>query len=107
MLLSPILRLLGLSKFKFENGSFTHDGVAGPKGTCSAASFARGVGYEPRAEDVFVVTQMKCGTTWMQHLVYEVLCRGQGDLVDTGTALYAVSAWLESSQERSNRRRTP
>ena len=54
--------------------------------------------YQPRPEDVFVVTQMKCGTTWMQHVVYEVLMRGSGDLVPTGTALYAVSTWLEATK---------
>jgi hypothetical protein len=41
---------------------------------------------------------MKCGTTWMQQLVYEVLSRGRGDLGDAGHRhLYALSPWLESS----------
>jgi aryl sulfotransferase len=31
----------------------------------------------------------------MQQVVYEVLHRGRGDLVSSGTALYAVSPWLE------------
>jgi hypothetical protein len=44
---------------------------------------------------VFVVTQMKCGTTWMQHVVYEVLHRGNGDLVDSGRTLYGVCPWIE------------
>jgi aryl sulfotransferase len=38
---------------------------------------------------------MKCGTTWMQQVVYEVLNRGRGNLVESGTAMYAVSPWLE------------
>ena len=42
-----------------------------------------------------MATQMKCGTTWMQHVVYEILHRGNGDLVATGTAMYAVAPWLE------------
>ncbi len=97
ILLSPMLRLLG----RFNTGAlakatFQVRGIAGPRGTCSPESFERGVSYEARADDVFVVTQMKCGTTWMQHLVYEVLRRGNGDLVDSGTALYAVSPWLEA-----------
>lgn len=97
LLLFPILRLLGrLSKFTFEKASFRHRGIAGPKGTCDPASFARADAYRPRPEDVFVVTQMKCGTTWMQHVVYEVLQRGDGGLVDAGSTLYAVSPWLEA-----------
>jgi hypothetical protein len=64
---------------------------------CSAADFARAVHYRPAAEDVFVATQMKCGTTWMQQLVYEVLSRGAGDLGDEGHRhLYAVSPWIEA-----------
>lgn len=96
-LLYPILRLLGwFSTLKLDNASFRFRDVAGPKGTCSEESFRAGAEYVPRAEDVFVVTQMKCGTTWMQHVVYQVLRRGAGDLVETGTALYAVSPWLEA-----------
>jgi len=95
-LLTPILRLVGrFSSFTFERASFRHAGISGPRGTCSEESFAHGAAYVPRPEDIFVVTQMKCGTTWMQQLVHEVLCRGEGDLVESGTALYAVSPWLE------------
>lgn len=96
-LLTPILWILGrASTFRFDQASFRHDDLAGPRGTCDETSFARARAYGPAAEDVFVVTQMKCGTTWMQNVVYEVLSRGRGDLVDTGTALYAVSPWLEA-----------
>ncbi|MFV1988371.1 MAG: sulfotransferase domain-containing protein [Gemmatimonadota bacterium] len=97
VLLSPILRLVGrFSAFHFDRASFEVDGLRGPKGTCTEDSFAAGATYQPADEDIFVVTQMKCGTTWMQQVVYESLMRGAGDLVDTGTALYAVSPWLES-----------
>lgn len=96
-LLLPPLRLLGrLSNFDFANASFRFEGISGPKGTCTENSFAAGHRYVPRPEDVFVVTQMKCGTTWMQHLVYQVLLRGRGDLVESGRTLYAVSPWLEA-----------
>jgi len=96
-LLYPMLRLLErFSSFTFDKASFTHRGIAGPKGTCSPDSFAKADQYQARPEDVFVVTQMKCGTTWMQHLVYQVLWRGEGDLVETGRTLYGVSPWLES-----------
>lgn len=95
--LFPILRLFGrLSRFRFDRASFRHGDLAGPRGTCSPQSFERAEAYEPRAEDIFVVTQMKSGTTWMQHLVYQLLERGEGDLVERGTALYAVSPWLEA-----------
>jgi len=94
--LSPILWFLGrVSKLPFDKASFTVRGLPGPRGTCDEESFTAALDYEPREQDVFVVTQMKCGTTWMQHLVYQVLHRGAGDLVGTGTALYAVSPWLE------------
>ncbi|MGH7659179.1 MAG: sulfotransferase domain-containing protein [Gemmatimonadales bacterium] len=96
-MLYPILRLFGrLSSFSFEKASFRHRDVAGPQGTCSPESFAAADDYVPRAGDVFVATQMKCGTTWMQHVVYEVLHRGAGNLVESGTALYAVCPWLEA-----------
>lgn len=95
--LFPVLRLVGkFSSFTFEKASFQHRGVSGPRGTCSLESFQRADDYQARPEDVFVVTQMKCGTTWMQHVVYEILHRGNGDLVEDGTALYAVSPWLEA-----------
>lgn len=95
--LAPMIRLVArASPFSFEKASFEHGGVAGPRGTCTAASFRAGAGYEPSPDDVFVVTQMRSGTTWMQHLVYEILMRGGGDLVDRGRTLNGVSPWLES-----------
>ena len=96
-LLYPIMRLITrMSKFNFERASFRQDGIAGPRGTCSPESFQRGIAYRAQPEDVFVVTQMKCGTTWMQHVVYEVLLRGHGDIVDSGRTMYALSPWLEA-----------
>jgi hypothetical protein len=96
ILLSPILGLSGrLSKLDFKKARIRYRGVSAPTWSCSDASFARAAEYRPRVEDVFVATQMKCGTTWMQHVVYEVLQRGRGNLVESGTALYAVSPWLE------------
>ncbi|HEU4566088.1 MAG TPA: sulfotransferase domain-containing protein, partial [Gemmatimonadaceae bacterium] len=95
-LLAPILWLnTHLGKMDFRRARVQHDGVSGPSGTTSAESFAKAAAYRPRPEDIFVVTQMKCGTTWMQHVVYEVLNRGNGSLVETGTAMYAVAPWIE------------
>jgi hypothetical protein len=40
---------------------------------------------------------MKCGTTWMQQVVYEILSRGRGNLGDDGHRhLYALSPWIEA-----------
>jgi len=101
-LLRPVLRVLGgFSKFTFAKGSFRQGELRGPKGTCSVDSFARAASYTAQPSDVFVVTQMKCGTTWMQHVVYEVLRRGRGTLVEDGTTLYAVSPWLEARKSVS------
>jgi hypothetical protein len=96
LLLSPLLWLNGrLTKLDFRKTRVVYDGVAFPPGSCDAASIERALRYRPGPDDIFVVTQMKCGTTWMQHVVYEVLRRGHGDLVETGTPLYALSPWLE------------
>jgi hypothetical protein len=101
-LLAPILWLNGrLAKVEFRKASVRHQGVAGPAGTTSAESFARAEAYQPRPEDVFVVTQMKCGTTWMQHVVYQVLHRGAGDIVESGVEMYALAPWLEGRKSVS------
>lgn len=83
------------TKLDFAKSHITYNGVAGPGGSCSAESFEKAASYTPRADDIFVVTQMKCGTTWMQNVVYEVLKRGKGDLVETGAAMYAIAPWIE------------
>jgi hypothetical protein len=96
LLLAPVLAINSrLTKLNFSRARITFQGISAPTGSCSVQSFERGAAYQPTPADVFVVTQMKCGTTWMQHVVYEVLRRGAGDLVISGTTLYAVSPWLE------------
>src|SRR5687768_4285531 len=95
-MLRPVVRLSArMTKVDLAKASFRHAGIAGPKGSCSEESFRAGLAYQPGPEDVFVATQMKCGTTWMQHLVYQVLTRGDGALAERGEALYGVSPWLE------------
>jgi hypothetical protein len=97
--LAPILRLLGrCRRFRFEDSYFSVGGVAGPKGTCTQEDFQRALQYQPQSDDILVASQMKCGTTWMQHLVLQVLTRGEENLAESGTTLYAVSPWLESSK---------
>ena len=99
ILLQPLLWLNArLVRMDFRRVGFDYKGVGAPAGSCSPETFARAEAYRPGPEDVFVVTQMKCGTTWMQHVVYQVLCRGAGDLVDSGRTLYAVCPWIEGRQ---------
>jgi hypothetical protein len=94
--LSPLIALNAkLAPFDFRRVAFLYKGVAGPHGSTSPDSFAKAEAYAPRPGDIFVATQMKCGTTWMEHVVYEVLHRGNGNLVETGTAMYAIAPWLE------------
>lgn len=74
-----------------------YHGVKAPSSICPAELFEAARTYAPRRGDVFVATQMKCGTTWMQQIVYETLCRGAGDLSDEGHRhMYALSPWIES-----------
>src|SRR5437867_1357723 len=95
-LLKPILWLNRRSgKLDLSKGRIQYKGVSAPSGTCSLESFQKADAYQARPEDIFVATQMKCGTTWMQHVVFQVLHRGNGDLVETGQAMYAVSPWIE------------
>ena len=102
VLLAPLLWLNGrLARMDFRRASMSYKGVAGPAGSCTPETFARAEQYQPCPEDIFVVTQMKCGTTWMQHVVYEVLNRGTGNLVASGTEIYAVSPWIEGRRSVS------
>jgi aryl sulfotransferase len=95
-ILAPCLWLQSrLTAFRFDRATFRAEGLAGPLGTCAPETFTRGRAYRPGPEDVFVATMMKCGTTWMLHVVYQVLRRGAGDLVETGSTLHAVCPWLE------------
>ena len=95
-LLAPMLWLNGrVTKADFKRVRIQYKGVSAPAGSCSVESFQRAESYTPVPEDVFVVTQMKCGTTWMQNVVYEILHRGRGTLVEDGAAMYGISPWLE------------
>jgi hypothetical protein len=94
-LLRPVIWLSTRKTMEFRRGRIEHKGVSAPSDSCSAAGFAKAEAYVPQQEDVFVATQMKCGTTWMQHVVFQVIHRGHGDLVETGREMYAVSPWIE------------
>jgi hypothetical protein len=96
-LLHPVLALTArVSSPSLARASFRYEGVSGPRENCSPESFRDGQAYVGGPRNVFVATQTKCGTTWMQHVVYEVLSRGNGDIVETGRTLYSISPWLEA-----------
>jgi len=98
-MLMPILWLLARSmRIDLKKLVFQFQGIPLPKGTCTPAKVQEAVAYKPSHEDIFVVAPMRCGTTWMQHLVYQVVMRGTGDLADRGISLFAISAWLESTR---------
>jgi hypothetical protein len=94
----PLIRLLAMAVRKRSTmPAFDYEGVSGPTKVSSPEVFERAKNYRPRPEDVFVVTQMRSGTTWMQQLVYEIVTRGQGDLSDQGHGhLYATSPWIDA-----------
>jgi sulfotransferase family protein len=94
----PLVWLLALVNRKRSTMPvFEYQGVYGPPKVSSREVFARATGYEPTPEDVFVVTQMRCGTTWMQQLVFQIVTRGQGDLSDHGYGhLYAACPWIDA-----------
>jgi hypothetical protein len=96
-LATPIVKFLALgNREKAIMPVFEYQGVCGPPKVSSPEVFKRAQTYQPQPEDVFVATQMRCGTTWMQQVVYEIVNRGQGDLSDSGHGhLYAICPWID------------
>lgn len=94
----PIARLLsGLARRQKQLPSFEFEGVHGPVKASSPEVFASAKRYQPRPEDVFVATQMRCGTTWMQQMVYQIVTRGRGEFSDDGLRhLYNASPWIDA-----------
>jgi len=93
----PVLKLLAIASRKRPMPVFEYEGVCGPPQVSSPEVFERAKNYQPRSEDIFVATQMRCGTTWMQQLVYEIINRGHGDLSDKGHGhLYAACPWIDA-----------
>lgn len=94
----PLVSLMALiTRRSSSMPGFEFEGVTGPRNASSPDVFARATQYRPTSEDVFVATQMRCGTTWMQQLVYEIVHQGHGDLSDAGHGhLYAISPWIDA-----------
>src|SRR5690554_5698625 len=80
VLIMPFITLV--SKFIKVNKmpSFTYKGVVCPSAISSAKDFYKAETYNASEKDIFIATQMKSGTTWMQQIVFEILHKGQGDL---------------------------
>ena len=97
-LLLPVTRLLlRITRAPRDIKSMSFQGITGPLPTCDEDSFRRTAQYRASARDVFVVSQMKAGTTWMQQIAYEIIMRGRGNLGDDGHRhLYAASPWIEA-----------
>ena len=94
---APLASLLarGLRE-RADMPTFEFEGVFGPPRVSSPEVFERAKNYRPQPEDIFIATQMRCGTTWMQQLVYEIVNRGHGDLSDAGHChLYAICPWID------------
>jgi hypothetical protein len=92
-LLAPLSKV-----FRIGQPVTTYRGVTAPRPVCPPHAFKSAVQYAPEQGDIFVATQMKCGTTWMQQIVYETLCRGRGNLSDDGLRhMYALSPWIEAT----------
>jgi hypothetical protein len=94
----PVLRaLVAMSRSSQTMPVFDYEGVSGPPRVSTPEVFARARQYRPQAEDVFVATQMRCGTTWMQQIVYQIVTKGRGEFSEPGAShLYAVSPWIEA-----------
>jgi hypothetical protein len=93
----PLVSLLALARRgQINMPAFEYQGVCGPPVVSGPDVFERARTYHPRPEDVFVVTQMRCGTTWMQQVVYQIVTRGKGELGDEAHGpLYALSPWID------------
>ncbi len=95
--LVPALRALAsLGQSSRTMPAVDYGGVSGPPKVTTPEAFAQAQQYRPEARDVFVATQMRCGTTWMQQLVYQVVTHGRGEFSGAGRShLYAISPWIE------------
>ena len=71
-----------------------HDGFRMPMGF-PVEGFDSGLRYRPLSTDIFVATYPKCGTTWMQYIVFLML--NAGSPLPAGRRLDEVSPHLEET----------
>ena len=94
----PVFKLLAVIFPQKTPPLFELEGVSGPRAIASKKSYQAAADFKAGKDDIFIATQMKCGTTWMQQVVFEILHKGQGDLSDAGYRhMYALSPWIETS----------
>ena len=97
-ILIPFISILSIGKLIKKLPYFKYKGIASPSAISNINIFKKAEEYTVSQSDIFIVTQMKCGTTWMQQIVFEILHHGEGDLSDEGYRhLYALSPWIEAS----------
>ncbi len=102
VLIMPFITLVSQFIKVNKMPSFTYKGVVCPSAISSAKDFYNAETYNASEKDVFIATQMKSGTTWMQQIVFEILHKGQGDLSDDGYRhMYALSPWIETGNNSS------
>ena len=61
----PLQALVGVFRGRRVQAMGKYESVSGPAMICSPKTFAAAHPYTPAPENVFVATQMKCGTTWI------------------------------------------
>ncbi|MGE3956199.1 MAG: sulfotransferase domain-containing protein [Vicinamibacterales bacterium] len=96
----PLMRLLA-SGSRSQKGlpGFEYEGVWGPQKVATPEVFAKARAYVPGPDDVFVATQMRCGTTWMQQIVHQVVTHGRGTF-EPGSVrshIYTISPWIDAT----------
>jgi hypothetical protein len=100
--LLPIYRLLANNIKHKKIPAFRYKTINAPTAISNTNTFQQAYEYQPKEEDIFVVTAMKSGTTWMQNIVFELLHHGEGNFNDDGYKhLYATSPWLETGGKAS------
>ena len=60
------------------NGSILIEGMRFPAHLYAPKTIHSALAYNARADDIFIVTMPRSGTTWMQTIVYALLNNGQG-----------------------------
>jgi hypothetical protein len=93
----PFIRVMSLlARRRGDLPGFEFKGVCGPMRVSSPETFDRASRYVPQPEDVFVATQMRCGTTWMQQVVYQIVTRGRGEYDGGFSHIYGASPWIDA-----------
>ena len=54
---------------------------------------AKGLQFQPRADDVLIATYPKCGTTWMQQIVHGLRTTGSMEFSE----ITQVTPWIEAA----------